>query len=121
MSKRLLCGIKYQFRVRVPLNIFESYLLYKDNGNTIWSNAIQGESKLLQYDINCFSVVGYYEITDQHQYIPLLWTFPVKFSGHHHSCLRAMGHRMINLEIEYYSGIFELYKILILFVIVVLK
>ena len=46
-SKRAYRSAKYQFGVRVPRNIQEAYKLYEANGNTIWTDAIKKEVKLL--------------------------------------------------------------------------
>ena len=49
-------GVKYQFGVKVPINIYEAYKLDKENGNTIWSNAIDKKVCLLQDNVGCFHV-----------------------------------------------------------------
>ena len=77
-AKRKSRGVKYQFGVRVPRNIVEAYLLDSKNGNTLRSDAIEKELTLLRDDFECFRVGNESEITEEHQKIPLLWTFGVK-------------------------------------------
>ncbi len=63
-SKRSCLGIKYQFGVRVPRNIAEAYKLNKENGNSLWTEAIDREVKLLRGDFECFRVGEESEITE---------------------------------------------------------
>ena len=55
-SKPSSKGIKYQFGVRVPRNIAEAYKLDQANGNSLWTEAIDREVKLLRDDLECFRV-----------------------------------------------------------------
>jgi len=73
-SKRSSRGIKYKFEVRVPRNIAEAYKLDQENGNSLWTEAIDREVKLLRDDFECFRVGEESEITGENQKIPLLWT-----------------------------------------------
>lgn len=120
-SKRSSRGIKYQFGVRVPRNIAEAYKLDQENGNSLWTEAIDREVKLLRDDFECFRVGEESEITEEYQKIPLLWTFAVKFDGRHRARLCAGGHRTRDPETDYYSGVVELETVRILFVIAALK
>ena len=54
----------------------------KENKNNDWAKAIEKEVKLLRDDFKCFEILpqGIYLPTD-YKYIPLLWTFDVKFDG----------------------------------------
>jgi len=61
------------------------------------------------------------EITEDHQKIPLLWTFSVMFDGRHRAQLCAEGQRTRDPEMDYYSGVAELETVRILFVIAALK
>ena len=55
-SKQSLRGIKYQFGVRVLQNITEAYKLYKLIGNTLLSDTIKKEVKLLQDNFEYFRI-----------------------------------------------------------------
>ena len=76
-------GIKYQFGVRVPRNIAEAYKLDQAIGNSLWTEAIDREVKLLRDEFECFRVGDESEITEDYQKILLLWAFAVKFDGRH--------------------------------------
>ena len=86
---------KYQFGVRVPRNIAEAYKLDQENGNSLWTEAIDREVKLLRDDFECFRNGEESEITEDYQKIPKLWTFAVKFDGRHRARLCAGGHSFI--------------------------
>ena len=107
--------------MRVPRNIAEAYKLDQENGNSLWTEAIDREVKLLRDDFECFRVGEESEITEDYQKIPLLWTFAVKFDGRHRARLCAGGHRTRDPETDYYSGVVELETVRILFVIAALK
>ena len=100
-SKRSSRGIKYQFGVRVPRNIAEAYKLDQANGNSLWTEAIDREVKLLRDDFECFRVGDESEITEDYQKIPLLWTFAVKFDGRHRARLCTGGYRTRDPETDY--------------------
>jgi len=120
-SKRTSRLIKYQFGVRVPRNIAEAYKLDQANGNSLWTEAIDREVKLLRDDLECFRVGDECEITQDYQKIPLLWAFAVKFDGRHRAQLCAGRHRTRDPETDYYSGVVELETVRVLFVVAALK
>jgi len=120
-SKRSSRGIKYRFGVRVPRNIAEAYKLDQANGNSIWTEAIDREVKLLRDDFECIRVGDESEITEEDQKIPLLWAFAVKFDGLHRARLYAGGHRTRDPKTDYYSGVVELETVRVLFVIAAFK
>ena len=90
-SKRALRDVKYQFVVIVPRKIQEAYKMEEANVNTLWTNSIEKEVKLIWDDFECFHVTEKNEVTDAYQNIPLTWTFAIKFDGRHSVRLCAGG------------------------------
>ena len=121
VSKLLSRGGNYRFRVRVLRNIAETYLLGKDNWNTLWTANIERKAKIIRDNLSCFHFSKEDEITDQHQKIPLIWTLVVKFYRFHRTNICARVNRTSDLEIYYYSGVVEFETIWTLFLISVLK
>ncbi len=67
--------------MRVPGNIAEAYKVDQENGNSLWTEAIDREVKLLRSEFECFRIGEESEITEDYQKIPLFWTFAVKFDA----------------------------------------
>lgn len=115
-AKRRANGPKYQFGVRVPRNIKEAYELDKLNNDTKWSDAIQKEISQLTEEYECFQLAEGNVPPADHQQIPLLWTFAVKFDGRRRARLVAGGHVTPESEFDLYAGVVDLETVRIAFV-----
>lgn len=79
------------------------------NGNTKWADAIEKEVNILTKEFDCFKILNRGETAPpRYNYIPLLWTFAVKFDGRHRARCVAGGHRTPDLEEDLYSGVVDL-------------
>ena len=122
LCKKRSNTIKYTFGVRIPRSINEAYKLDLQNNDKKWSEAIVKELKTLHEEYNCFKVLpkGKGEVLTteyaEYKYIPLLWTFTVKFDGRHRARCVAGGHVTPDLEDDLYAGTVDLETVRIAFV-----
>ena len=79
--KRSPHSVKYQFRLKGLRNIAKTYLLDKENGNTLWTDNIEIDKKLFDNT----SVVSMFrnkiKSLIKTKNIPLIWTFLVNILG----------------------------------------
>ena len=109
LFKKVKQRFKFQFGLRVPTSIREAQELDTANGNTKWADAIETEVNLLAKEFTCFRILKKGESAPPgYNYIPLLWTFAVKFDGRHRARCVAGGHRTPDLEEDMYSGVVDL-------------
>ena len=120
MKKRTGKAIKYMFGERVPRTLAEAYMLDKINGNTKWQDAIEKEVKLLRDLFGCFKIPKPNEITEEYQYVPLIWAFAIKFDGRARARCVASGNVTKDIKFDIYSGVVDLENVRIAFVIAAL-
>jgi hypothetical protein len=102
-------AVKYLFGYRVPRSIREAYEIDKNNGNKLWTEAIEKETKMLYEEYKCFHLLAPDEkIPQGYKMIPLIWTFTVKFDGRHRARCVAGGHVTDDLDEDLYSGVVNL-------------
>ncbi len=121
MAKRTGRAVKYKFGVRIPRSIQEAYTLDKENGNTLWRDAIQKEVNLLTEIYPSFRVPDNPdEITKEYQYIPILWVLDCKVDGRRRARAVGGGHRTEDIAFDLYSGVVDLETVRIVFLIALL-
>lgn len=97
--------VKYQFGVRVPRTVEEAYRLDKENGNTLWRDAIRKEiQQLLDYQTFRILMLGE-RAPDDHQKVPLIMAFAVKHDGRRKARCCAGGHVTDPGNAEVYSSV----------------
>ncbi len=122
MAKRTGRAVKYKFGVQIPRSIQEAYTLDKQNGNNLWRDAIQKEVKLLTEIYPSFKVPDDpKEITDEFQFIPILWVLDCKVDGRRRARAVGGGHRTDDIEFDLYSGVVDLETVRIVFLIAILQ
>jgi hypothetical protein len=101
-------AIRYKFGVRVPRDYKEALLLDRENGNTLWHDAIQLEhSQLSEYET--FRDCGKRcKPPDGHQRINVHFVFDVKQSLKRKARLVAGGHMTAPPKDSVYSGVVSL-------------
>jgi hypothetical protein len=85
-------GKRYKFGIKIPTTIQEALAFDKENGNTLWQDAIKKEVEaLLQYDV--FEFLDPNEkVEGDYQYIPLCMKFDIKMDLRRKTCLVAGGY-----------------------------
>ena len=77
-KKKIKSLCKERFGIKIPRNTQEALILNKDNGNTLWAEAIAKERTVLKH----YSVFVFYpsstKILSDYQWAPLQWVFYVK-------------------------------------------
>ena len=98
-------GKKCEFGVRVPFGIKQAMMLDKENGNTLWSDAMKKELECLnQWKVFRILEKGE-EAPKGHKQIPHHFAFDVKFQGlRHRARLVAGGNWNILDNDETHSG-----------------
>jgi hypothetical protein len=77
-----------------------------ESGDKLWTEAIDKEVKLLVETFECFNILEAGEQAPwDHQKIPLIWTFAVKFDGRRQARLVAGGHVTDPGDLETSSGV----------------
>jgi hypothetical protein len=101
-------GPKYKFGIQVPRNVKEAIRLDKENGNTLWQDAMQAEIKQL-LDFKTFQILPKGETTfpdmAKYQYVPLHFVFDVKFDLRRKAQCVAGGNWMEPPDSDVYSGV----------------
>ena len=101
-------AIKYKFGVRVPKNVKEALALDKENGNTLWADAMALEIAQLR-EYNTFKSVGFgAPIPHGYKKIPAHMIFDVKQSGKRKARFVAGGHRTDPPKESVYSSVVSL-------------
>ena len=104
-ARRKSKGPKYQFGIRVPRSLSKAYELDKLNKDTLWAEAIHKEVETLMDKYDCFQVLPPgQDPPEDYQYIPLLWTFAVKFDGRRRARCVASGHVTEGLKDDIYNA-----------------
>lgn len=87
-------GPKEMFGVTIPKNVLHAYKLDKQNGNTLWGDAIQKEiNALLKMKVFQFQPSSYcLSKQEGWQYAPLRMIFAVKHDLRRKACLVVGGH-----------------------------
>ena len=81
----------YHFGVRIPRNAKQALELDKENGNTLWQDAMNKEiANLNKY--NTFKDMGNVQYLPGHKRIIVHFVFAVKHDLRHKACLVAGGH-----------------------------
>ncbi len=101
-------GPIYNFGVKVPRSIAEAYKFDKENGNNLWSEAIETEKDQL-LDYNTFKDMGFNtKPSEDYLKISLQWVFAVKHDGRRKARCIAQGNRTPEAKDSSYSGVVSL-------------
>ena len=101
---------KYQFGVQVPTSVRHALQLDKENGNTLWEDAIKKEiAEINQY--NTFRLPQPEESLNGFKRIPYHIVFAVKFDGRRKARLVAGGNLTEPPKDDVYSGVVSIESI----------
>jgi hypothetical protein len=110
-------GKKYKFGIKVPSTVMEALALDKQNGNTLWQDAIKKEiGALLDYEVFQFMDTNY-KVPSDYQYIPLLMKFDIKMDLRRKARLVAGGHVTKDIEGDNYSGVVKMDSVRLIFLL----
>jgi len=97
-------GPIYQFGIQVPRNVKEAYKLDKENGNTLWEDAMKEEIESL-LGFNTFEDKGKIPFLTGYKNIIVHFVFAVKHDLRHKARLVAGGHLTEPTGSNSYSGV----------------
>jgi hypothetical protein len=101
MKKR---GPLYKFGVRVPRNVMEALILDKENGNTLWKDAIKKEmTKIIEFQV--FKILADGKPPIGYKKIPCHMIFDVKHDGRRKARFVSGGHLTLDPGEDSYSGV----------------
>eukprot|EP00957_Ditylum_brightwellii_P151724 11554100-Ditylum_brightwellii.AAC.1 len=105
--KKRSFGVTYKFGIKVPGtgDIHGARELDRESGNTLWFDAQHLETTTLR-TMNTFVLVPDGFNLEGYQFVPLIYTFDVKFDGRRKARHVANGSVMIGPpELEIWSGV----------------
>jgi len=91
----------------MPKDVDDAYILYEDNGNTLWTDAINKKMAAL-YEMDCFTYheEGYRpDRNEGYQWTRVHMIFDVKTDLRRKACLVAGGHLLELFDTEVYSSL----------------
>jgi hypothetical protein len=108
MKSVVATGLKYKFGIQVPRNIREAIRLDKENGNTLWQDAIREEiEQLLRF--KTFRIlpkgVKTFENMNKYSYVPMHFVFDVKFDVRRKARCVAGGNWTDPPDSDVFSGV----------------
>ena len=97
--------VRYKFGVRIPRTYNEAIMLDKENGNTLWQDAVRRElDQISSYKSFCNIGVGVSPGAD-YKKIKVKFIFDCKADGHRKGHLVAWGDMTLEPEESVYSSV----------------